>query len=699
MADGSGSSLEMNRREFLRTTLMSAAMLAVADRNQIAAAQTTAALHSAPYAALTPLPPGAIRPEGWLRTYLQRQAEQLGSQLPQVSWPFTEPYWAGEEQAESWWPWEQKAYWIDGATRLALVLGDQNLLDKTQSYLRYTLDHAGPDGYLGPTFFENPVGDYHRWPQNVFFRGLAAHTDAGLTNPAAHQAAISNQDAIQALRNHYLHDQADYGKPIRNVTNVEDILWCYQHTGDTRLLEMAERAWGEYLTVTGPGPADLGDLAPMRVYAATPINAHGVTYAEIAKQPAILYLYTGNREYLRFALAAQRRIFDHHMLIDGIPSTSEWFRTRTSLDSHETCDIADHTWSWGYMLMATGDARWADAVERGCLNAGFGAIKKDWKALQYFSCPNQFLATINSDHNVMEHGGFMMAYQPNPGRHTACCGGNVHRVFPNFVIRMWMRDSDHGLAAVLYGPSRVKTTVGAEAREIEILQQTDYPFGEEIHLTLNPTAPVEFPLSLRIPAWCHAARLAINGKTVSLPLIKNGFATLRRRFSAGDTVTLTLPMTTALSHWPQNGLGLEHGPLVYSFPIKATWSPVAVERYTSASFPGWNALPASAWNYALAIDEAQLQQQVQVSRKPMTQDPWIDPPVTLRVPVRSVANWQLQANPDDPQQLFTPPLPEGTKETLGAQGKLAFGELESLTLVPYGSTHLRLTIFPKAEKA
>jgi len=37
--------------------------------------------------------------------------------------------------------------------------------------------------------------------------------------------------------------------------------------------------------------------------------------AEIAKLPAILYLYTGKQEYLKFAQAAQRRIFDHHMLI------------------------------------------------------------------------------------------------------------------------------------------------------------------------------------------------------------------------------------------------------------------------------------------------------------------------------------------------------------------------------------------------
>lgn len=679
------SQAELNRREFVRLALMSSALLA--SSGQLLKGEESGSPSVAYSGALRVLPPGAVQPDGWLRGYLEKQASQLGSKLPQVSFPFTGAYWAEEQEAESWAPWEQKGYWIDGATRLALVLQDQELLAQARKPIEYTLSHVDTEGYLGPEFFQDPKGDFHRWPHTVFFRSLAAVSDG-----QAAPRGFGGAQIAEAMKRHYLSDHASYGTPVRNVTNIENMLWCYEKTGDPRLLALAEKSWREYSTVAG---ATLqGDLSALRVFADTPIHAHGVTYIEIAKQPAILYMYTGKEEYLKFALAAQRRIFDHHMLISGIPSTSEYYQTITSLDSHETCDIADHTWSWGYLLLATGNAVWADRVERACFNAGPGAIKNDWKALQYFSCPNQFLATLDSDHNwpvFNEHGGRYMAYQPNPGLNTACCGGNVHRIFPNYVIRMWMQTNDGGLAAVLYGPSRVKASVGPDKQPVEIVQRTNYPFHEQIQFEIQSSHAVSFPLSLRIPGWCDAPRLTVNGAPVTAPPSGHGFVVLHRNFHPGDVITLTLPMKVAVSHWPQGGIGVERGPLVYSLPIQEKWSTKVEPKYTTPEFPTWEARPDSDWNYGLNLDTQKLESEVEVKVSPAAShqllNPWEAPPITITVPARKIEDWELETNPDNVAQKFTPCLPDlSTSKVSDA--------LERISLVPYGSTQLRVTIFP-----
>lgn len=155
--------------------------------------------------------------------------------------------------------------------------------------------------------------------------------------------------------------------------------------------------------------------------------------------------------------------------------------------------------------MATGDGSWGDRIERACFNAGMRALKKDWKGLQYFSSPNQFAATQESavpnlaNPELADVFKGWMSYRPNPGHESACCGGNVHRMLPNYVIRMWMKDSAGGLVSTLYGSCTLRTVVGHNQEPIEIQQDTHYPFDEEISFTFKMGRPIEFPLALRIP--------------------------------------------------------------------------------------------------------------------------------------------------------------------------------------------------------
>jgi hypothetical protein len=115
----------LNRRHFLRLAALGSTALFV-PCDLLEALESPAASHPAApalpgFAAFWPLAPGAVRADDWLAGWLGKQAEGLGYHLPDTSWPFSSPYRQGLEtngQSEEWWPWEQKAYWIDGATRL-----------------------------------------------------------------------------------------------------------------------------------------------------------------------------------------------------------------------------------------------------------------------------------------------------------------------------------------------------------------------------------------------------------------------------------------------------------------------------------------------------------------------------------------------------------------------------------------------------
>jgi DUF1680 family protein len=72
-----------------------------------------------------------------------------------------------------------------------------------------------------------------------------------------------------------------------------------------------------------------------------------------------------------------------------------------------------------------------------------------------------------------------------------------------YVIRMWMTDEEGGLAAVLYGASKVRAKVGAHRHEVEIVQETDYPFGEETYFHNWDLDPGRLPAFAPDPRLVH----------------------------------------------------------------------------------------------------------------------------------------------------------------------------------------------------
>lgn len=696
---------DLNRREVLRLATAAAASALVGQAHAEKKQPSTGTANELPRGSssapgqFAELPVGSIRPQGWLLAQLQAQANGITGNLQHLYAPFTGNAWTSPQAdpATEWVPWEVRAYWCDGALRCGLLLQQDALVNDASQLVRYTFAHPQDDGYLGPAFLKAP-GDYHRWPHNVFFRAAMAWHDA-----------TNDPSIVEGLHRHFVQSPFVFVGQ-RNQTNIEAMLWTFNKTGDPRLLHLAQQTWTLSQAQFSTMP-DMQALTEKAMLSPGPVKSmHGVTYAEHSKLPVLLYRATGDEHYLKVALAAQQKVFENHLLVSGGPSSTEFLSTTTARDAHETCDLADYPWTWGYLMMATGNGSYGDRIERVMFNAVPGALRKDWKALQYYSSPNQFLCTAHSDHlGVLKGTSFAdirdyrymqrMSYRPSPGYSIVCCPANVNRILPNYIIRMWMHDQHNdGFAATLYGPCKIKLRLNSRL-EVEIEEETSYPYSDRILFRIKPQTAAQFPLHLRIPTWCSSPQLTLNHKLIELPMQNNGFVTLLRTWQPGDLLELHLPTATSVSEWPEDGLAVEHGPLVYAYPLAEEWKVVSDDQSTK-DFPAWDLTPAGSWNYVLSseniLKKAVYKQEAEIgmsagSPQEDVQNPWTHPPSTITVQARRISGWSLtQTVVNGEPATFTPRLPDATLiPTLVSDAS------ESLTLVPYGCTELRVSVFPQ----
>jgi len=99
----------------------------------------------------------------------------------------------------------------------------------------------------------------------------------------------------------------------------------------------------------------------------------------------------------------------------------------------------------------------------------------------------------------------------------------------------------------------VITLENAAGTDIEMVQETDYPWSGQVAITVKPKAAKRFTVRLRIPnrttsklytptpAVGGLVSLSVNGKPVK-PAIEKGYAVLTRDWKAGDKIELELPL-------------------------------------------------------------------------------------------------------------------------------------------------------------
>jgi hypothetical protein len=655
----------MDRREFVKG--MSAAAVALGWDASTAPTAEGAVFSRAPLAPVpyAPLPLGAVVARGWLDEQLGLMVRGLGGHLDEA-YPLVGPdnAWLGGPGDT----WERGPYWLDGLVPLAHLTKDERLLGKARTWVDHALGSQRADGYFGPPDDEGKGRDENGvqransadwWPRMVMLKVLQQHHEA--TGDARVLPFMQRYFAYQRtqLPNTPLAHWTEWGRH-RGGENEASALWLYDRTGDRALLDLA-RLLAEQTSDWTDG--FLHDQPP---------TSHGVNVAMGVKQPAVEYRRTGDARHLRAVdqgLAFLRR---EHGQITGMFSGDEPLHGTDPLQGTELCTVVEMMFSLETLLTTTGAVKYADHLERVAYNALPAQVVRDYTGRQYFQQPNQVRVDRAVDHYVQQHNGTAHLMGLLTG--YPCCTVNMHQGWPKLVRHLWLASADGGLAALVYGPSRVTTTLGGAAVTVD--EETTYPFGDAVRFTVRTDREVTFPLHLRVPAWAAGATARVNGRPHPLGAAGT-VARLTRAWRDGDVVELRLPARVVTSTWHKGLAGVERGPLVYALRIDEDWRRVGETN----GVPTYEVYSKSAWSYALRPDLP-----IAVTSTPtgpLPAGPWRPDvaPVTLTARAQRVPGWTRYHHVYG----TLPYSPVATAEPV-----------ESVTLVPYGCTTLRLSEFPVA---
>jgi len=290
-------------------------------------------------------------------------------------------------------------------------------------------------------------------------------------------------------------------------------------------------------------------------------------------------------------------------------------------------------------------------------------------------------------------------------------------MLPIMLENMALLSQDDELSIAFYGPMTATADIGG-GNLATLTQDTNYPFDENVQISVQVSTAVSFPLRFRIPGWCQSAQISVNGVPVGGGWQAGTWATIERQWQTGDNINIVFPMNIEVSFQDVNtdvrfwipdaqkegtwaeAVVIERGPLLYSLPVlPAVHNPLQTMGQYRGAFEEI-ASANGAWNYALEIDsnDPASSFQVKTLTVPPGTDAWQLSPIALEVDARIVPGWtctegDLIGQEDSPRlpdrKWVAPDLPE--------IGFAVSPTTDKIQLVPYGFTTLRMTYLPWIE--
>lgn len=450
-----------------------------------------------------------------------------------------------EQNLEGDWYGEHAGKWLAAAAKAAARSGDQTLLARVRRVADFLVSTQEPDGYLG-TYAPSRRFMRKQPPRPVSWDGAPsartwdiwthAYLILGLLEIHRHFPEPRYLDAARRIGDLCLRTLSAGDIDITELGNhhgmsatvlLDPAVELYAASGERAYLDLA-------LTVLGQADAH-PELALLNRALA------GVDASQIATGKAYqlawnlvglakLYRVSGHADYLRAIESLWRSIREHHLTLGGGPWGGVAHRSREAFNPAgafspqayvETCSTLAWMQLNRELLSITGQACYAEEIERSAYNDLLGAQAPDGEDWCYYVFPN--------------------------GRrvHTTywrCCKSSGAMALEELPAVAYARIDAGTVAVNVYGPGSARIALAA-AGTVVIEQLTDYPFGGAVRVRVRPQRESEFELRLRIPSWAGGASAHIGGVAIDAPIRAGEYLRIARVWRDGDEVELHLPMT------------------------------------------------------------------------------------------------------------------------------------------------------------
>ena len=456
--------------------------------------------------------------------------------------------------------------WTEAAG-FALQSGDRpELRSLTEKIIKEVVAAQEPNGYLNTYYVgehakDRMTPDVQRWGHELYNIG---HLIQGAI---AYYRATGDRTLLDAgihFVDGFLLPNFGPGpdkKPIfSGHPEIElALIELYRTTGDKRHLELAGYVLQGDDRIKVPHRGYVYHFCGIPFTSRTHLEGHAVRAMYACCGATDYYLETGDPGYWKTLTILWDDLVSHQMYVTGgvgARSDGEAFGEPYELPNFtaygESCAaIGNMMWNWR-MLAATGDAKYADVIERALYNGINSGMSLDG-ALYCYRNPLGFDPS-NGDKIR------------NPWYDTTCCPPNLERTFASLPGYFYSTSAD-GLYLHLYDNSVLDWHL-ENGTALKVQQKTNYPWKDAVDISITPEKPAEFTLYLRIPGWSDHTQVTVNGKTAS-GATPGQYLALRRKWDQGDAVSVKFDLAThTIEANPRvvddyGRVAVERGPLVY----------------------------------------------------------------------------------------------------------------------------------------